>query len=167
MVDCLTEKAFYSEPQLMAARAITLIKRKLTPKCEECGYGADRPNCAMDKGGYCNRHEQEDMRAYREVIDELERVSGLRKVSGWETDIPLKHLIDLSKTEMALMQDLLDLHREGKKHITRSQDERWTSLSRKHVVGIMATSNRWEYGFNKRGLELAEELFPCQAQSQG
>lgn len=39
--------------QLAYCRAIRLIEMNLEPDCEECGFGADRPNFAMGNGGSC------------------------------------------------------------------------------------------------------------------
>jgi hypothetical protein len=110
---------------LAYARAIVLMERRIAPKCEACGYGADRQKCPMDLGGHCQAHAQDSYIAFDEVRRELTRLGGLNDIVSWRQRVPLNLLHDFSKTERAL---LLDLHDKGGKASSRAHDDRYSKL---------------------------------------
>jgi len=154
----MTEHNF-TPTQIAYARTILLIERKLEPKCDECGVGAKCQKCPQDLGGHCQRHDQENVRAFDEVIDELDRRSGLRDISLWRQHVPLWDVVDLYDPEKLLMNDLYDMEVAGKRHSTRAFDDRFRSLADKNVVYYSASGGLWHVDFNKRGLVWAERLF--------
>jgi hypothetical protein len=147
--------------QLAYAKSVRMIEMHLEPKCEGCGYGADRPKCAMDMGGHCQRHEQADVRAFDRVRDALLDAGGLRgrDLYGWRYDLPLDVLYSFSETEKAL---LLDLHDRGGKQSTRKIDERFDTLGcgggvAKGAVLLSASGDRWHIHLTDRGKELVSK----------
>lgn len=146
------ERKELTPEQLAYARSIILIERHLEPKCEGCGYGADRPNCAM--GGGCGRHDQENVIAYHRTIDALKRMGGLNGRRDWR-DVPLHLLHDFSADEQAL---LLDLHEKGGKQSTRSHDRRFDGLGcgqgGKGAILLSSKGDRWHVELTDSGQEL-------------
>jgi hypothetical protein len=138
--------------QLAYARAILLIEKNLEPKCEGCGYGADRPNCAM--GGGCGRHDQKDVIAFKRVREQLKRLGNLndQKHWQWRNQTPIHLLYDFSDKEKSL---LLDLHDKGGKQSTRSLDERFDSLgcgsSGKGAVLLSSVGRMWHVELTEQG----------------
>lgn len=143
---------------LIAVRAIRLIEMKMEPDCEECGCGANRPNCANDMGGYCQRHNQSNVVAFREVIEELEKTAGLNTMYGWRGHYPIDEIRPINEENKALLHDLYDIVKAGGKHATRKMDERYRYLADIGAVYYSA-SERWYVTFTKRGEALAEKLF--------
>lgn len=141
-----------TDVQLAYARAIVLVERHLEPDCEGCGYGANRPNCVM--GGGCSRHDQEDVIAFKKVIDELKKLGGLNGVFNWRYETPIHLLHDFSDKEKTL---LLDLHDRGGKQSTRSMDERYNGLGcgsgDKGAVLLSSSGGKWHIELTKAGKE--------------
>jgi hypothetical protein len=144
----------WSEKQIMAARAITLIRRKLEPKCEGCGVGADRPNCANDLGGYCQRHDQANVIAYREVIESISQAAEfpLEFNRRWDLYMPLYLYNDFSETEIALLRDLADT--PDQKLSSRKIDERFASLREKQAASLSYQYDMWTTKLDRRGREV-------------
>jgi hypothetical protein len=150
----MNEALHLTAEQLAYARAIRLVEMNLEPKCEGCGYGADRPNCF--NGGGCSRHEQEDVIAFKRVRDSLTKLGGLRDIYGWRYKVPLDQLYDFTEKEKAL---LLDLHDRGGKQSTRKMDERFDTLGcgngiAKGAVMLSACGGRWHVEMTDRAHEL-------------
>jgi hypothetical protein len=137
--------------QLAYCRAIRLIKMNLEPTCEGCGYGADRPNCAIQDGN-CPRHQQENVDRYHEVIQALTRLGGLNKseFSGWRHKLPLRDLYQFNEEELALLRDLAD---RGGEQATRIQDKRFSLLHEKGAVSLWA-DDRWHVKLTDRARDL-------------
>lgn len=148
----------WSDADLMAIFAILQIENLMEPICKECGYGSDRPNCAMSLGG-CPRHTQEDVIAYHKTINSIMERAGLnsREKMMWRTEYPLHLVWTLSDTEKSLMLDLLEVHNNGGKQKSRSYDKRWGSLYKKGVV-YGSFSDYYYVEFTKRGLEWAKMI---------
>lgn len=143
----------WTEKQIMAARAIALIKRKLEPKCEACGVGADRPKCYNDLGGYCQRHEQDDYNAYHSVIESLTNAAFTGDARyRWAIDMPIYLYNDFSEEEIALLRDLADAPNQELK--TRKIDERFASLRRKGACSLSAQYDFYWTRLEKKGREL-------------
>lgn len=140
----------WTERQIMAGKAVFEIEELLEPKCEECGFGADRPNCAM--GGGCNRHEQDSVIAYRSAIDRLKREGGLnaREFWGWKQDMPPMLLHGVPGE--TLMNLLLDLEERGGKQETRQHDGRFEWFRARGIVSSSA-QDKWCIEITKRGRE--------------
>ena len=143
----------WSEAQIMAARAITLIKRHMPPLCDGCGYNADRPNCV--NGGYCARHEQENVIAYHKVIAGIERGAKFPRdfYQRWDLFMPLHLYNDFDEEEKAL---LLDLAEAGGKLKSRKPDNRFNSLSSKQAVSYSAQGGYEFVTLSKRGEDLVK-----------
>ena len=144
----------WTEAQIMAARAITLIKRKLCPKCENCGVNADVQKCVNDLGGYCQRHEQADVRAYDSVIESIERAAEfpLEFNRRWDLYMPLYLYNDFSETEIALLRDLADAPNQSLS--SRKIDERFASLRDKRAAGLSCQYDMWTTKLDRRGREV-------------
>lgn len=144
----------WTEKQIMAARAITLIRRKLGPKCEGCGANADRQKCANDLGGYCRRHDQEDVQAYESVIESISQAAEfpLEFNRRWDLYMPLYLYNDFSETEISLLRDLADA--PDQKLMSRKIDERFASLREKKAVGLSCQYDLWTNKLERRGREV-------------
>lgn len=148
----------WTDAQIMAARAITLIRRNLEPKCDGCGAGADRPNCAADMGGHCRRHEQPEVEAFERTIRSIERHADFPKDFDlrWETAMKLDLYNEFSEEEISLLMDLQDA---GGRLSSRTIDDRFTSLGEKQAVYFSA-DQRWHVTITDRGRDLLARLAP-------
>jgi hypothetical protein len=146
----------WTEAQIMAARAIFLIRNKLVPKCDECGYSADRQKCAHDLGGHCRRSEQEDVQNYESVISSLERAANFPKDfdKRWDLYMPLHLYITFSDAEKAALRDLND---SGGRTTVRQPNNLHWSLSAKRAVGISA-QDKYIIVLSDRGKAYVEYL---------
>jgi len=138
--------------QVAVARCLMLVELNLVPKCRECGYLADRPNCAAGLGGHCQRHTQEDVVAYEQVHRSMLQLMG-RVPWGWKYHVPLHLLHSFTATEREL---LLDLAERGGQQETRSHDDRYQTLSRKGAVQVSSQYSKWRVQLSQRGQALAE-----------
>jgi hypothetical protein len=155
-----TETLNLNPTQLAVARCVRILEMNCEPKCEECGYGADRPKCAMDMGGHCPRHEQKEVMAFNRARDSMIILGGLRDLPMWRYRIPLHLLYDFSDRELGLLRDLRDA---GGKQATRDMDKRFNTLGSgsgiaKGAVSLSHNDGRWRVELSDRGRALLAHL---------
>lgn len=145
----------WTPEQIVGARAILAIERNLSPKCEGCGYDANRPNCV--NGGGCSRHEQDDVKAFQATIEEIQAAAGLKGENawGWRSKIPLADLYgEITEGQLNLLMDLVDA---GGKITSRSRDPRFDWLAARSFVSWTA-NDRWHVTISKRGNEYIDHM---------
>ena len=147
----------WTPAQCMAARAITLIRNGLYPNCDGCGYSADRPNCAMDFGGGCPRHDQENVIVTDAAIEAIEKAANFPREFDhrWDLYMPLHLYNDFSDEEKKILLDLADA---GGKVTSRTYDKRFLPLMKKRVVSLSCIHNRDTITISDRGLDLVKHI---------
>ena len=127
----------------------------LAPSCDECGYNADRKKCAADLGGYCKAYEQDNLIAYKDVIENIRDSSdNLKEYWMWRLYIPLHLLYDFTKKEN---NNLLDFYDEGGHKKSRNNKNDYNSLRQKGAVSIWS-QYEYNYKLSDRGISYIENV---------
>lgn len=141
----------WTDAQKLAAFAIHQIQAN-QPKCSECGSGVLRPKCAYDLNhDSCPRHEMASK--IRNTIEAIRKKANFPHMSEYK--MPLKYQIDLSDSELKILQTLINVG--GKTQTIQCMENMW-SLSRKRIVDVSSQYNKWNYSISRQGQEYVNDL---------